>query len=138
MLMIDGMGSSHDFTGIVVPKSLATLRAPVGEEESVVKDTTISVDVAKSVFELAVSNRPGHVHSTHRLPRARFLSFFVDRAPSNVVMEACGSAYFWARKIEQLGHHVVLLPAHAIRPATHRRITDERAPPTTGGPLESA
>src|SRR5262245_42851539 len=88
------------------------------------KDTTISVDLAKSVFELAVSDRPGHVKSTHRLPRGRFLSFFVDRAPAQVIMEACGSAYFWARKIQQLGHEVVLLPPHAIRPYVPRNKTD--------------
>ena len=88
------------------------------------KDTTISVDVAKSIFELAVSERPGHVRSTHRLPRGRFLGFFVDRAPARVIMEACGSAYFWARKIQQLGHEVVLLPPHAIRPYVQRNKTD--------------
>jgi hypothetical protein len=41
-----------------------------------VKDTTISVDVAKSVFEIAVSVRPGHVAETHRLSRPRFAPFF--------------------------------------------------------------
>jgi transposase len=54
------------------------------------KDTTISVDVAKSVFEIAVSLHPGHVAETHRLPRPRFAAFFAARKPTTVVMEAKG------------------------------------------------
>jgi transposase len=30
-------------------------------------------------------------------------------------MEACSSAHFWARKIRQLGHTVILLPPHLVR-----------------------
>lgn len=49
------------------------------------KDTTISVDVAKSVVEIAVCLRPGHVAETHRLPRPRFAPFFAARKPTTVV-----------------------------------------------------
>lgn len=30
-------------------------------------------------------------------------------------MEACGTAHYWARQIEALGHRVVLLPPHHVR-----------------------
>jgi len=79
------------------------------------KDTTIAVDVAKSVFEVAVSDQPGRVSERHRLARDRVTRFFAERARSTVVLEACGSAYFWARSIESLGHRVVLLPPHLVR-----------------------
>ncbi len=36
--------------------------------------TTIAVDLAKSVFHVAVSRRPGHVCENHRLTRTRFPS----------------------------------------------------------------
>jgi transposase len=39
-------------------------------------------------------------------------------------MEACGSAQFWAGRIEQLGHRVVLLPAHLVRPYVRGNKTD--------------
>jgi transposase len=39
-------------------------------------------------------------------------------------MEACGSAHYWARRIEQLGHGVVLLPPHQVRPYVKRNKTD--------------
>ena len=88
------------------------------------KDTTISVDVAKSVFEIAVSLHPGHVAETHRLPRARFAPFFAVRQPTTVVMEACGMAHHWGRELQNQGHRVVLLPPHAVRPYVPRNKTD--------------
>jgi transposase len=79
-------------------------------------DTAIAVDVAKNVFQLGVSDRPGKVRRTERLQRSHVLPFLATQPASTVVMEACGSAQFWARRIEQLGHRVVLLPAHLVRP----------------------
>jgi transposase len=73
----------------------------------------IAVALAKSVFEIGVSDQPGRVVERHRLPRGEFLEFFANRPAATVVMEACGSAHFWARKIESLGHRVVLLPPRA-------------------------
>jgi transposase len=88
------------------------------------KDTTIAVDIAKNVFEIAVSNRPGKVHETHRLARGKFLEFFANRKRARVVMEACGSAHHWARELEKLGHSAVLLPPHTVKPYVQRNKTD--------------
>jgi len=85
---------------------------------------TIAVDLAKNVFEIAVSRRVGKVHERKRLPRSQFLSFFADREASLVLLEACGSAHYWARKLESLGHRVVLLPPHEVRPYVTRNKTD--------------
>lgn len=86
--------------------------------------TTYAVDLAKSVFEIAVSNRPGHVHERHRLARDRFLPFFAHREPATVLLEACGSAHHWARELHNLGHHPVLLPPHRVRPYVTNNKTD--------------
>lgn len=86
--------------------------------------TTISVDLAKSVFEVAISDRPGHVAEFHRLTRARFAVFFATRKPAIIVMEACGSAQHWGRHLAGQGHRVVLLPPHAVRPYVPRSKTD--------------
>jgi len=80
------------------------------------QDTTIAIDVAKSVFEVAVSPRPGHVAERHRLSRGRFARFLAQQAPATVVMEACGTAHYWGREAQACGHRVVLLPPHAVRP----------------------
>jgi transposase len=87
-------------------------------------DTRIAVDIAKAVFEIAVSDRPGHVAKTARPPRAQFLQFFAQQPAAIVIMEACGSAHYWARRIQQLGHRVVLLPPHQVRPYVKRNKTD--------------
>ena len=86
--------------------------------------TTIAVDLAKSVFELAVSDRPGSVSLRRRLTRGQFSSFLEDQAPATIVMEACGTAHFWGREAQRLGHRVVLLPPHAVRPYVLRNKTD--------------
>ena len=88
------------------------------------KDTTISVDVSKSVFELAVSDRPGRVVERHRLSRSAFLRFFAERRPATVLLEACGSAHHWGRQLKACGHQVVLLPPHAVRPYRQGNKTD--------------
>ena len=87
-------------------------------------DTAIADDVAKNVFQLGISDRPGKVRRTERLQRAQFLRFLATQPPATVVMEACDSAQFWARRIEQLGHRVVLLPAHLVRPYVRGNKTD--------------
>ena len=85
---------------------------------------TIAVDLAKSVFEIVVSTAPGKIGARERVPRRKFLDFFVNRPAATVVMEACGSAHFWARKIQSLGHTVVLLPPAQVRPYVVRNKTD--------------
>ena len=88
------------------------------------KHTTIAVDIAKSVFELAVSYRAGRVDETYRLRRSQLLKFFAQRQPATVVLEACGSAHHWARQLRQLGHTVVLLPPVYVKPYVRRNKTD--------------
>jgi len=86
--------------------------------------TVIAVDIAKTFFEIAVSDTPGRVREHHRPRRSGFLAFFNDIPPATVVMEACGSAHYWGREIEALGHRVVLLPPHQVRPYVTRNKTD--------------
>ena len=74
------------------------------------KTTQVAIDLAKSVFEVAVSRRPGKVHERHRLSRGRFQRFFAEHEPVEVLMEACGSAHHWGRELEAMGHRVSLLP----------------------------
>ena len=86
--------------------------------------TTIAVDLAKSVFQVAISHRPGRVDEEHRLSRGRFLSFFADRPAATVLLEACGSAHHWSRALKRLGHTVRLLPPHDVRRYVRRNKTD--------------
>jgi transposase len=78
------------------------------------QDTTIAIDLAKSVFEVAVSQEPGKVTERHRFSRKRLGRFLALQRPSTVVMEACGTAHYWARQAEARGHRVRLLPAQDV------------------------
>ena len=86
--------------------------------------TTVAVDLAKNVFELAVADADWRITGWHRLNRTRFAQFFVNRPPCQVVMEACGSAHHWARKIAESGHQVRLLPAQYVHAYVKRNKTD--------------
>jgi transposase len=86
--------------------------------------TTVAVDLAKSVFQIAVSRRPGKVAETRGLRRSQLPAFFAQYPSSTVVMEACGSSSFWGRKFESMGHEVVLLPPSQVRPYVRRNKTD--------------
>jgi transposase len=111
---------SCDLVGIDVPRS----RFNRSKEEPMEKTTVVGVDLAKTVFEIAVSNTPGQVSDKQRLPRTKFLSFFKELPPATVVMEACGSAHYWGRVFEGFGHTVVLLPPHLVKPYITRSKTD--------------
>ncbi len=78
-----------DFVGIDVPKSSWQGK----KEEPVEKHTLIAVDLAKSVFEVAVSHQDGKVAKRRRLSRAAILEFFATTSRATVIMEACGSAH---------------------------------------------
>ncbi len=88
------------------------------------KRTTIALDLAKTVFEIAVSHQPGRVAKRRRLSRAKLLDFFAQQPPATVLMEACGSAHHWARQLQAFGHSVLLLPPHHVRPYRRGNKTD--------------
>jgi transposase len=88
------------------------------------KHSVVAVDIARSVFEVAVSEEPGRTSRHRRLPRSEFLKFFAQCPAAVVVLEACGSAHHWGRELQRLGAEVVLLPPHQVRPYVTRNKTD--------------
>jgi transposase len=84
----------------------------------------IAGDLAKEVFEVAVSASAGRINERRRLSRLQFERFWSQREPCRVVMEACASAHFWARRLLGLGYEVTLLPAQYVRPYVRRNKTD--------------
>ena len=88
------------------------------------KNTIITIDLAKSVFELAIANPQYRIIQRLRLDRQGFSEFMHQQAPAFVVMEACGSAHHWGREFHALGHEVFLLPTQYVRPYRRRNKTD--------------
>lgn len=86
--------------------------------------TTVAVDVAKSVFELAIANAEWRVSAHHRFNRAQFTRFLAETPGTHVVMEACGTAHYWGRVAQAHGHTVTLIPPAYVRPYVRRNKTD--------------
>lgn len=86
--------------------------------------TTVAVDLAKTSFEVALANAAGRILARHRFTCAQFGRFLQSLPPTHLVMEACGTAHFWGRTAQSLGHQVSLLPAQYVRPYVRRQKTD--------------
>ena len=86
--------------------------------------TTVGVDLAKNVFELAVADEHWHLVARHRFTRRRFERFLTSQPACHVVMEACGTAHHWGRVAQRCGHRVTLLPAQYVRPYARGNKTD--------------
>jgi transposase len=86
--------------------------------------TTIAVDLAKPVFEVAIADRQWHIVARHRFNRRPFALFLTTVSPTHIVMEACGTAHYWGRVAQEHGHRVTLLPPAYVRPYVRRNKTD--------------
>src|SRR5215471_13985732 len=87
--------------------------------------TTVAIDLAKDVFEVAVANRTGRIVARKRLRRRPFERFLEELSPGTEgVMEACGTAHYWGRRCQARDLPVRLLPTQYVRPYVRRNKTD--------------
>jgi transposase len=96
--------------------------------------TTVAIDLAKDVFELAFADAQNRIVERKRLSRAAFSRCLQNRPALRVVIEACGSAHHWARVFQAQGHQVRLLPPRDVRPYVRGNKTDRA---DTAGLLEA-
>ena len=88
------------------------------------KDTMIGVDLAKNVFQLHGASMTGQPRFCKKLSRQSFSRFMAEQPLAVVVMEACGSAHYWAREMVRLGHEVKLIAPHYVKPFVKRQKND--------------
>lgn len=88
------------------------------------KDIMIGVDLAKNVFQLHVTSMTGQLKFRKKLARRSFVRFMAEQPSAVVVMEACGSAHYWAREVVRLGHEVKLIAPHYVKPFVKRQKND--------------
>lgn len=74
--------------------------------------TTITIDLAKTVFQVAVFNKGGKIKSNKEVAAKRMCVIISQHPGADIFMEACGSAHYWARRFTKLGHKVGLIPPH--------------------------
>jgi transposase len=84
----------------------------------------IGLDIAKTVFQVHAVDRGGEVLIAKSLKRKGVLAFFSKVSPCLVGMEACGTAFHWAREITKCGHTVKLMPPKYVKAYVKRGKTD--------------
>lgn len=80
------------------------------------KVTTLGIDLAKNVFQLHGVNEFGKPVVKKQLKREQVAAFFVNLPACLIGMEACGSAHYWARKLQEFGHTVKLMAPQFVKP----------------------
>jgi len=87
-------------------------------------ETMIGIDLAKSVFQVHGASMMGQLKFRKKLSRVQFRKFMAEHPVATVVMEACGSAHYWAREIAKHGHEVKLIAPQYVRPFVKRQKND--------------
>ncbi len=88
------------------------------------KLTTIGIDLAKNVFQVHGTDDKGRAVLRKQLKRAQMLPFFANLPPCRIGLEACGSAHYWAKKLQALGHTVQLIAPQYVKPFVRRNKND--------------
>ena len=76
----------------------------------------IGIDLAKRVFQLHLVSQQGRIKANKVITREKLMAFIVQQTPSRIVMEACGSANYWARQFRQYGHEVKQISPQYVAP----------------------
>lgn len=88
------------------------------------KDTMIGVDLAKNIIVLHGASLTGELRFRRKLSRSQFIQFMQRQQAAVVVLEACGSAHYWARELVAYGHEVKLIAPQYVRPFVKRQKND--------------
>lgn len=84
----------------------------------------IGLDVAKHVFHLHAVAADGRVVFRRQVRRSQLTTLLMSIPSCRIAMEACGTAHYWGRQLEELGHEVLLIPPDYVRPFVKRQKND--------------
>jgi len=76
----------------------------------------LAIDLAKNTFQLHGVSSQGKPLLRKSVSRAKLPLFLQNLPPCRIVIEACGSAHYWARRAQNMGHQVQLIPAQFVKP----------------------
>lgn len=97
-----------------------TIAKTVSIQSSSRLDLIYCVDLAKNKFQVHTFGPHGERLQQRTLTRSKFEALFssTKTARGLIVMEACASAHYWARRFERLGYRSKLVPPQFV--AKHR------------------
>ncbi|MDE1489121.1 IS110 family transposase [Xenorhabdus bovienii] len=79
------------------------------------KYTPVGVDIAKHLIQLHFINEHTGEVVDKQVRSQDFLTFFSNREPCLIGMEACGGSQHWARELTKQGHKVRLMQARFVK-----------------------
>jgi len=80
------------------------------------KNSIVSIDLAKNVFQVCAMDDDQKIVFNKKVSRKKLLSTLGQFEPTTVVMEACYTSHPWGRAIQGLGHTVKLIPPYQVKP----------------------
>ena len=76
----------------------------------------IGIDLAKHVFQIHGVDAAEKVVCQRQLRRHQMAGFFHKIEPCLIGLEACASAHYWARLLQNMGHTVKLIAPQFVKP----------------------
>lgn len=85
----------------------------------------LSIDLAKSVFQLCGMDKNHHVLFNKKVSRNQLIQSVLEIKPDTIFMESCYSANYWGRQFESLGFKVKLIPPQHVKPFVKTNKNDQ-------------
>ena len=79
-------------------------------------DSSVGIDLGKTVFHLVGLNALGAVVVRKKCSRTQLLRFTSNLRACLIGMEACAGSHFLGRALREQGHDVRLMPAQYVKP----------------------
>lgn len=76
----------------------------------------LAIDLAKNIFQIHGTDEAGNCVLTKRVRRNQLLKCLANLPKCLIGIEACGSAYHWAREFGALGHEVKIMAPKYVKP----------------------
>jgi transposase len=80
------------------------------------KVTTVGIDLAKNVFQIHGVDAHGKAVLKKQIRRDQLILFFANLPACLIGIEACASAHYWARRLQECGHTVRLMAPQFVKP----------------------
>ena len=85
----------------------------------------LSIDLAKTVFQLCGTDINNHVMFNKQIKRAKLIETVLQTNPDTIVMESCYSTNHWGRQFQSMGYKVKLIPPQHVKPFVKNNKNDK-------------
>jgi len=76
----------------------------------------LGIDISKDIFQLHGINKTGQAILKKRIDRNKLAEYIANLPSTEIVMESCGGANYWARVFQRSGHAVKLISPQFVTP----------------------